>query len=248
MMSATAWALPGLQQATVAVVVGVQQTLDAARAAGLTAADRSADLVVGAFDRNGKTIASTLQTLTNLPSARGGVVSYDVAANLPLKPGRYEIRAAVDDRQAGAVGSVYGYVEVPDYRATPVLLSGIVIDASPRRTPAIGSLPPDVVPFVPTTMRTFSPSDRVIAFARDQQGLVHSLVPGYLDARIVNDADREVFHHEERLLPDAFGANRATNLTLEVPVSSLGPGQYLLTIETRHGNDRASREVWFSVR
>jgi len=251
-MTAVPWSLPGMQSAAVSVTIGVRDTVDPER---LAQADRAGaertgdvDVLVGAFDREGRVMASSRSTLKNVPHPREGPVTFDVVSRLPLRPGRYEIRAAVDDGPLAETGSVYGYVEVPDYPKTRIALSGIVLEGTPRAAPVYGAEIRDLVPIVPTTAREFRTTDTVTAFVREHQGLDRALMPGYLIVRILDEDDQQVFHSEQRLLPELFGADRAMDFSMDVPVAQLGPGEYLLTIEARHGNDSATRDVWFRIR
>ncbi len=255
-MSAVPWSLPGMLSATVSVQVGVHGVLPERAAVGASSSDAGATarppvtMVVGAYDRNGHSMASVRQTLTDVPAPRDGRVDYEVLSFLSLKPGRYELRAAVEDGAISATGSVYGYIEVPAFHAEKISLSGIVLEATPAPLPVLSAGPPlgSVLPFVPTTRREFRVTDRVMAFVREHQGAVRALMPGYATARIVDEDDQIVHSSEQRLLPEMFGADRATNVSVEVPIARLGPGEYLLTIEVRHGNDRGSRDVWFRIR
>lgn len=251
-MTAVPWSLPGMQSAAVSVTVGVRGVIDPERLAQAARAgeerSRDVDVLVGAFDREGRAMASVRETLQSVPHSRDGAVSFEVVARLPLRPGRYEIRAAVDDGPLAQTGSVYGYVEVPDYPKTRIALSNIVLETTPRTTPAYGADIKDLVPMVPTTVREFRATDKLTAFVREHQGLDRALMPGYLTATIQDVDDQPVFHYEQRLLPELFGADRAMEFSMDVPVARLRPGEYLLTIEARHGNDSVARDVWFRIR
>src|SRR5205085_8191693 len=50
-----------------------------------------------------------------------------ILARLYLKPGRYEIRAA-SDVTGRSRSSVYGFVEVPDFAAEALAVSGIIFE------------------------------------------------------------------------------------------------------------------------
>jgi hypothetical protein len=237
-------ARPGLQDAELRVVLGV-----AGEAVGERPATAAATVFVGAFDRNGKSLSDTTQTLSIPVAPRAGrLVEYEAIGRLVLKPGRYEIRAAIDDTSLGASGSVYGYVEVPDFAREPVTLSGILLEAAPIDGPAQRPPAGDSVPIVPTARRVFTRGEHVTAFVREHQGLTHEVMPGYLHVSIVNSSDRRVFGQELRVVPEQFGSNRATDYLFEVPLSTLEPGEYLLLVETRHGNLQVQRDLRFRIR
>jgi hypothetical protein len=138
-------------------------------------------------------------------------------------------------------------VDVPDFRQTPVTMSGVLLEA----TPGLVTVPADelagLVPVTPTARRTFARADRVQAFLRIYQGLARAATPGYLEARILDADGRLVFRQESRIVNDQFGASRAADVTLDLPVDRLDPGAYLLTLEARHGNETATRDVRFTV-
>ena len=117
-------------------------------------------------------------------------------SRLPLDPGRYEIRVAVDDGTATQVGSVFTYVEVPDFGKAPLSVSTIVLDAIPGLVTASESAFKDLLPVVPTARREFARTDHVRAFLRVYQGSRDELSPVRLSARIQDDGGRSVFEEQ----------------------------------------------------
>jgi VWFA-related protein len=256
-MQAIPFALPGLRDAELQVLVSARVEdvphVDTAQGSPTVAASavsdqrRLVDVFLGAFDRNGKSLADTKQTLSLpvRPATDGSAeVEYEIPLKLKVKPGRYEVRAAVAEQATGRSGSVYGYVEVPDYTQTPVALSGILVEA----TPDIEPVSQESRPFVATTRREFGTNERVTAVIREYQGLTRPLMPGYLHVQVLNARDQRVFGHEMRLLPDQFGANRAVDHGVQIPIRDFERGEYLLTMEVRHGNTEVRREMRFAVR
>jgi hypothetical protein len=57
---------------------------------------------------------------------------FEVFSRLPLKGGHYEIRAAIEDPSTGKTGSVYTFVDVPNFRVAVLAMSGVVVSAVPR--------------------------------------------------------------------------------------------------------------------
>ena len=239
-MQVLPFALPGLRDAEMHVLISARVE-DAARSSA------QAEVFVGAFDRNGKSLADTKQTVSvpaRAASDGSQSLEYEIPLKLKLKPGRYEVRAAVTDAATGRSGSVYGYVDVPDYTQTPVSLSGILVQAVPETDrPSSESRP-----FVATTRREFTRTERIQAVVREYQGLTQALMPGYLEVQVLNSRDQRVFGHETRIQPEQYGANRAVDHGVELPVRDFEPGEYLLTMEVRHGNTEVRREMRFTVR
>ena len=241
-MQVVPFALPGLKDAELRITIGARGDLR-----GEPPATTQADVFVGAFDRNGKSLSDTKIT-ASLPLRRASdgkaAFEYEIPLKLKVKPGRYEVRAAVSDGWAGASGSVYGYVDVPEYTATPVSLSGIMVQALPETD----AEPKEFVPFVPTSRREFGRNERVTAVLRENQGLTQPVQPGYLNVQIVNERDERVFGHEARLVADQYGANRSADHAVDLPLGRLDAGEYVLVMEVRHGNIEARREMRFRVR
>jgi len=252
-VSAVPMAAPDLTRAAVASVVRVTQRGDAVGPALLAplpgGSERLVNVYTGAFDRHGRALASSHQAVRVTPPARTArMVEYEVVSRLELKPGRYEVRTAVEDTASGRSGSVYTDVDVPDYQQSPVALSGLLLSVTPG-----GSVFPEaplagLASVVPTTRRVFDATDRVSAFVRLHQGVTRALVPGYMVAEILDGRDTSVYRQETRLVAGAFGSSRAVDFSVDLPVDRLAPGEYVLGVEARHGNDSARRDVRFTVR
>ena len=242
MLSATPVAMPGLDTGAVVLMLGLERE---------PAGPANLNVLVGAFDRNGRVLARTQGAVTATPRQGAGArPGYDVISQLELKPGRYEIRASVEHAASGETGSVYTYVDVPDYQQDFLSLSGIVLstDAAAEATGIVGGRLRVALPVVPTFRREFARSDRVTAWVQIYQGLRRLAMAGYFLAEIRDEQDRRVFHQEVRLLPEDIGDNRAINHTLDLPLASLNPGQYLLAIEMKQGNNSTKRDIRFTVR
>lgn len=147
----------------------------------------------------------------------------------------------------GGAGSVYGYVDVPDFARLPVSLSGLLLrsDHSPVAMPA--GLLRGLVPFEPTVRRVFSQQEHVTGFVRIYQGLSRPIMPGYVTAEIGTGRIKSVFHQESRVLAEQFGATRALDFLVTVPTERLRPGPYVLSVEARHGNETARRDTRFAM-
>jgi hypothetical protein len=62
-----------------------------------------------------------------------------------------------------------------------------------------------------------------------------------------NDRDQSVFEQESRILPAQFGAARSLEVSIDLPVTRLPPGDYLLSLVSRHGNESARRDARFRL-
>lgn len=181
------------------------------------------------------TLTRELQSAGNDGLLHDGRV--DIPNQLDLRPGRYEIRLAVEDLVSGKVGSVYGSVTVPDITREPLTISGPVLAIRGGTTGTA----------LPTTGREFGPDDQVESRVRLYQGGKRPPLPVQVAVTIVDDGDRRVFGQELTIEPRAF-PNRRADLRLELPLKDLRPGDYLLVFDARGAGSRATREVRFAVK
>jgi VWFA-related protein len=254
-IAASPIAVPGVAGGAAAVLVGVRQDLSPNGPLGdasLALPDRPAggtpvSILVGAFDSNGESHGYERQTITVTPRPAGDrVFEYEVAARLDLKPGRYEIRAAIEDGTLHETASAYTYITMPDFIRDPASLSGLFLEAAPGTGAVLTQQLTGLLPSPPTTRRTFARTDRVRAYAEAYQSVTHLVIPGYVTTEIFNTRDERVYRQEQRILPE--GNRRTHELSIDVPVDRLEPGEYLLRVELRYSSATAIREARFEVR
>ena len=91
----------------------------------------------------------------------------DLAAHLPLAPGRYivQVEAKSEDRAGGVAVDV----DVPDFAKDLLSASGLILQRRPPAAFADQALA-GLVPFMPTTVRQFHADDDVAVFVRIYQG------------------------------------------------------------------------------
>jgi VWFA-related protein len=242
-VAAAPFALPGGADAAVAVVLGVRQPQPSERES-----TEPVKVLAAAFDRNGRAVQSETRTLavTWKPDDSGSM-PYELLSKLTLKPGRYELRIAVD-ASGNQRGSVYTFVDVPDFSLQPLSLSGIVLGA----TPGPLSTPKDtfagLLPIVPTARRAFSSGDRATAFVRVYQSSKMPPVAVTITSRIFDTNDAVAASDTATVAADRFAATHAADHRIGLPLSTLAQGEYLLTIETTAGQLSARRGVRFTVR
>lgn len=210
-----------------------------------TAQAATFDIVTAVLDEKAKSVASARQTIELTP-AKTMPARLDVALEpLTLPPGRYEVRIGVSRRGSSDAGSVYGYVDVPNLGDAPLALSGVTLQALAR--PA-GNLPLPIAPILtaPTVRRTFTASELVTAFVQ-----VHAApkiaAAVALRARIRDEADRVVSDAAVPLDAAALHDAGLADAAVDVPVTTLAPGRYLLTIEATSSDHLDQRDVPFQV-
>jgi VWFA-related protein len=241
-------AVPGIRGGAIAVVVGVHYTPeDGKPPAGSGDGITQASLLVGAFDHTGHAVAIDRRQIRVSPRAsESGAPAYEVASRVVVPPGRYEIRAAVDDSTLRRAGSAYTYVDVPDFARASVSLSGMLIQTGEPDRPVPGASLADLSPVTPTARRRFSRTETVTAFVREYQSAGRRFMPGYAVTEITNSADTRVYEQQQRIEPLTEG-HHPLDFRMDVPIARLPPGPYLLTFEVRHGNETARRDVRFEV-
>jgi VWFA-related protein len=236
-VSIAPFALPDRTQAVVAVTVGVGQP-----AFGDLSVEKL-ELRTGAFDDAFIERATVRQTVDMVLRPNGGGRSQtETHSRLTLKPGRYEIRVAAEALQAA--GGVFASVEIPDFSTARVSLSGLVLG---RPRPAGSDLLADVLPVLPTAARTFAPTRPITAFLRVYQGGQDVPRPITVRARILDASSRPAFEETRELNGSLFGAARAADYRLDLPLARLGAGEFLLTVEATDGKVSVSRDVRFTI-
>jgi VWFA-related protein len=229
---------------SVAIALGVRPTADQPH---LRASD-DLQIRTAMFTSEGDARGVSTSTVhVALPPGASTDRGYDALVRVDLKPGDYELRLSAHSSVLGVDGGVYVTVEVPDFSALPVSMSGVVLSA-PSAMPVAGKDTLDaIIPVTPTTVREFWKTDRASAFVRVYQSKSPP-VPLSLKIAIVDAHDQHVLDRVETLAADKFGRNRGGDYQLDLPLSTLAPGDYLVTFDTAIGNKTAHRDVRFSVR
>ncbi len=243
--SVAPFAVPGREEAAVAVAVGIHQPAPA----GLPDSEVSEtlELLTSAFTTTGDPRASLRRTV-RLTARAGEELSYDVLTRLDLAPGRYQLRLAAQSDLLDKSGSVYYDLEIPNFTREPVSLSGVLLSelGGPPSFPA-GALKA-LAPFDPTSRRSFERTDLVRAFFQVYQGGTGRLQPVELSIRIIDERDTVVTRTSASLTADQFATSRAADHGFELPLTRLLPGRHLLTVEATRGGRTVKRDVPFVVR
>jgi len=182
-----------------------------------------------------------------LPETGPGVLRYESVSTLALKPGTYELRVISRHERTGIVGSVYTFVDVPDFATEPLTVAGpMVFDThAPTATPpeALGGL----VDKAPTTRRDFTTADDVSVRVRVYQRRQDKPLPVSVVFRVLQKT-REVTATTTALEGDQFVAAGAADATYSLPLGLLDPGTYILHVDALAGSVAIRRDVRFTVR
>jgi VWFA-related protein len=210
---------------------------------------KTISVFVGAFDRNGRSVNYHVQSL-ELPATKlaAGGVQYEALSDLPLKPGRYELRAGVRDDDREVVGSVYTYVDVPDFAKAPFSLSGVVVQAQPSPLAAPATAFQALMPVIPTARRTFTHADRVTTFLRVYQAGDRPAQPVSVAVHIVGaSTSAQPIDNRDTIPAERFSSSHSAGYQLDLPLEKLSPGEYLLTMTFTNGSRNERRQVRFTV-
>jgi hypothetical protein len=183
-----------------------------------------------------------------VPAGVSGV-STSVASTLKVVPDQYELWLTVQEPRTNRIGGLFYTIDVPDFLAQTVTVSGIVLGREPAEGSSLPRVLKGLVPIVPTTARTFGKSDEITAFFRVYQGRNVTPAPVTLSVRVLDDQGATSLDVNELLDPDRFTPTGAAEYRLRLPFERLATGRHLLTIEARvAGRTSPKRDVPFSVR
>jgi VWFA-related protein len=229
--------------ATVAIVVGMSEAVPPSKTTGRV------NLAIGAFTPQGDERATQRQEATvTLVPAPGKTADVDVLSRLDLKPGRYSVRVGAYSGLSKQGGSVYADVDVPDFKNAPLSLSGIIVASSAAPFTAPKDHLSKLFPVVPTTQRTFAPTDGALAFLRVYQAVKRTPVPAVLTASITDATGAVVARRARNIGAEEFGADHAVDHRLEIPSAALAGGEYLLTFTVVARDASARRDLRFAIR
>jgi hypothetical protein len=205
-------------------------------------------LSVVVYDGEGRReILSQQLTMATPPRRTDADALSEVAMPLALRPGRYAVRVAAQPVGSESSGSVYTTVVVPDFAREPLSLSGLAVGRAEGRPVGGREGLSDVLPFAPTTVRTFATTDRVGALLRVHQGS-RSPIDAAVTTEILNTADQVVATTSRSIPAAQFQQGVGVDHAYEMPLSPLVAGEYLLRVTVVAGKHTAHREVRFTVR
>ena len=251
-VTAAPFEIPMRNESAVVVVLTVHQEAPA-RAARTS---ERVDVQINAFTQEGAARGgSRYETTVTLRPGPAGPVEYEVLSSLVLKPGRYQLRLSAHVGAQGKTGSVYYDIDVPDFSARPLSLSGLLLTSDPRPVSTNTDRIKAYVPVAPSARRVFRPADSVSAFARVYQGGTTPLIPAQVTVTVTDAQGAVRIRRTETLAKDLFGSgpgafgpgNRSADFGLALPLKSLTRGDYLLTVDAASGRGSARRDVRFKV-
>lgn len=233
---------------TVAIVLSVEQSAFDLPPGPDGRAREHVSLMLHAFDPEGRSRGSHTQDATVvMRPGIGGPSRFEILTTTELLPGQYSLRLAAGSRERESIGSVTIDVEVPKFD-TPLSMSGALVTSSSAPIAAPRDALSRLVAFVPTAQRTFARTDAAEVFVRLYDGRGTSTTPARVVWQLRDGRDRTVALTREDLHDDRFSLQQPADLRYPLPLSTLEPGDYLVTVEATRGRFNARRDVRFSVR
>ena len=174
-------------------------------------------------------------------------------ATLDLPPGRYQLRVAARESNNGALGSVFTDLEVPDFSADPLSMSGILLSSTGSNltpTPRMAEELKKLMPAPPTTTRGFATVESIFGYA----DVYDSLQPAH-SVDVITTVTRidgtKVFTTSEERKSSEFGGVKGGGygVQFEIPLKDFASGLYVLKVEAkpRLNKPSVSRELTFAV-
>lgn len=205
-------------------------------------------VAIAALDPKARLVATREQEVefTSTESTPGARHAYEVLSRLELAPGQYEIRVAAD-ASTGERGSVFTFVDVPDFLNARFTVSGVSVSAHPAVPAAPQGLFADLMPADPTVRREFARSDEATAFMRMQQAAAAPADVTVL-SRILDGAGRVVLEDTRSFAAAEFTGGRGVDYQLTLPLERLETDDYLLAIQATTASAELRRNVRFTAR
>jgi VWFA-related protein len=170
------------------------------------------------------------------------MVTYQVSDAIDVAPGHYEFRVSALSAKLAKGGSVYLDVDVPDFRAAPVVIGGLSIGyAAGVRVPVAPKAGPPVLPFPPTLDRAFTAADTLRVYFEASVRPGGSRVPPIVE--VVNAEGRVV-----RSPSPSFAAGDPVRVDASIPLAGLSSGAYVLRATVVDRDTKATREAGFIVK
>lgn len=165
-------------------------------------------------------------------------VTYQVSEAIDVAPGHYELRVSAQSAKLAKGGSVYLDVDVPDFRAAPIVIGGLSIGyADGARVPVAPKGGPAVLPFPPSLDRSFTAADTLRVYF---EASVRPGTSNVLPVVEVLNADARVV----RSPSPSFAAGDPVRVEASIPLAGLASGGYVL----RATIGAVTRETGFVVK
>jgi VWFA-related protein len=158
------------------------------------------------------------------------------------------LRVGVTSTALAVTGTAHLRIDVPDIRASRLVLTPLVLGLSSAGSDASTGLDllRALVPFQPTTQRAFSRDDTLHVYGRAYWGGSDATLPFEI---AISDANAPVHRTETAASSTTSAGRRRAALDTSVPLSTLSAGPHVLTVTAHVGRDKpVRREIPFVVK
>lgn len=154
------------------------------------------------------------------------------------------LRVGVTSKALARTGTAHMRVQVPNLRGNRLVMTPLVLGTPSSESDASTGLDlvRALVPFQPTTQRTFSKTERLSVYSRAYWGGTDPTLP--FEIAIDDVAAQNV---QAASSPHGAGRRRAA-LDASVSLEALSPGPHVLSVTARVGKEVVRREVPFEVK
>ena len=179
-----------------------------------------------------------------------------VTATMDVPPGRYQLRIGAVDGTSHRIGSVHFDLDVPDFTAEPLTMSGLVLTSALAGQVRTAFANPNdeirkMLPGPPTVSRTFRSGEQLALVAEvydNETKTTHGLD---IVTTVFSDDGRQIFKKEDQhSTSELGGTSGGFGHTALIPLRGVAPGLYVLKVEARSRLGKSptvSREVQFRV-
>ena len=175
----------------------------------------------------------------------------EISVVVPVPAGRHSLRVGIEHRPSGRSGSVYLEAIAQDANRERLLVSGLVLEATPAGPRRMDAAIRALLPAVPTIRRELQSTDQATVHFRMHQSGKRSLFDVTRTIRLTNHKDEVVLDQTDVIPAASFGGARSVDQRVDLPLSRLTAGRYLLTIDAREGIKPSAvierRQMVFSV-
>lgn len=191
--------------------------------------------------------SSFKQLVTAKTKPHSGVQAVTWHQQLPMTPGLYQIRVAVRERSSGLMGSARQWIEIPE-TASRLALSSLFVGERKQSDESETTKPSGPTPITLDVDRRFIRS----SILRFQTYVYNAAVAGgqaevWIQASVLSNR-RQVLSSAPAKVP-SNGDARQLAYWSEIPLQSLSPGQYVLSVSAtdRVAKTSTTQQIKFSV-
>ena len=176
---------------------------------------------------------------------RGSIVRLNPRMALP--PGRFQLRVGVRETGAGEMGSVFYDLQVPDYTARGLGMSGLLLTDEAARLQFSpqpdDQLPAGSLPAPATSRRTFTQNDTVSAFAEiyDNNNSSRDARRVEVTTTLVGEDGVAAFSSRESVSGGSADVKSSRlPIVKQIPLENIRPGRYVFRVSARLLGDGAT--------